>query len=228
MNQTIGKIALGVALVALIIGGLAYTKPVAQVASQFGSIGGSGGAGTVSPLPSYIYPNPTNLDYVQTAVTEANSLFLEGGWTPTTAVAETATVGSCSTATSTIFAIQNPYAATSTVTFFNISGLVAQTSDIIVGTSTVPGGMTATSTLNVTGIGGLLGMAAVATGNFYTVAGLKVGPGTGYTTSGNGGYASNAGVVVGPKEYLVGLATSTAVTGGTGVTSCTYKAQWDL
>lgn len=86
--------------------------------------------------------------------------------------------------------------------------------------------MTSTSTLNVTGAGGLFGAASVAIGQVYAVAGFKVGPKTGYTVTGNGGYNSVYGIVVGPNEYLVGYATSTAVTGGNGMSACTYKIEW--
>lgn len=134
------------------------------------------------------------------------------------------TTGTCTTGTSTMFAVANPFAATSTVTLAEVWGQnAARTTDFFIGTTTLPS-VAATSTVN----SNLIAMASIASGaQFFSVAGLKTGPGLGYTSpAGGAGGLSNPEIVVGPTENIVGYATSTGIAGGNGVTSCTYKFLW--
>lgn len=211
------------AVVALGIGAVVRPSLPAGILVDAGASAQTFGA-TAASLSSVVFSHLTNLQVNQNlgvvgtffgGAPAVNGNTFQTNWS----------VGSCNTATSTLFSVAPPSGATSTVTEFLINGIVAQTSDIVVGTSTLSS-VTSTSSLNVTGAGGLVGAAAVATGQFYTVAGLKVGPGKGYTTNGNGGYNTVPEMVVGPTENVIGFATSTAVTGGQGVTSCTYKIEW--
>lgn len=142
--------------------------------------------------------------------------------------------GNCSTASSTIFAVQNPFGATSTLMLASIYGTEgATTTDILVGTSTTPapaGLAVSTSTVGKN----IFGMFSVtASSKFFSVAGVTMGPGTGYVSPSGGTYpTSQVRIVVGPNEWIVGFSTSTAPSngaGGLGVSqlgvpaSCVYK-----
>lgn len=141
-------------------------------------------------------------------------------------------VGSCSTASSTIFSNQNPWSATSTVSNFVIYGQVsATTTDIMVGTSTsmsAPGNpVTATTSISAA----FFGMSNLTGGSqFFSQAGVTVGPNGNYAKPNTGAYpTSNASVVIGPSEYIIGFATSTNLTNGNSATniivpaSCSYS-----
>ena len=220
-------VTIGILLVLLFGAGKAvvpagnYLVDVGNQAANFGA--------TSASLATTVFSHLTNLEVNQNLGVVGT--FFQGATAETgnplqvNANAPQTGTFNCNTGTSTLFAVKPPSGATSTVTFLSIQGNVAQISDIVVGTSTLPS-VTATSTLNVTGAGGLFGIAAVAIGHFFSITGFKVGPGTGYTPVGNGPYNSASGIVVGPNEYLVGYATSTAITGGNGATSCTYKIEW--
>jgi hypothetical protein len=226
-TAVVGNVVVTIGILLVLLFGAGKTVPSGNYLVDAGNSPSYGA--TASGLASVVFSHLTNLEANQNL--GVISTFFQGASAETgnpLQVNVTAPAGSinCNTGTSTLFAVKPPSGATSTVTFLNLQGNVAQISDIVVGTSTAAGGMTATSTLNVTGSGGLFGAAAVAIGHFYTIAGLKVGPGTGYTTIGNGPYGSQTGIVVGPNEYLVGYATSTAVTGGNGASACSYKIEW--
>lgn len=147
------------------------------------------------------------------------------------------TIGTCSTASSTIIAIANPFSATSTLYHFEIYGTMgATTSDIVVATSTTQyGGPYASATSSLAE--NIMGLSAItANAQFFSVAGVPIGPGTGYKNpAGAAAYTSNRSVVVGPSEYVLAVSTSTGITGGAGAdvtglraipSSCTYKALW--
>jgi hypothetical protein len=132
---------------------------------------------------------------------------------------------SCITGTSTVFSIRNPLNATSTLAYASIRGLNgATTTDIIVGTSTTPAPAgTAVATTSIVGnIFGLYSIAANAT--FSSVAGVTMGPGTGYKAPSAGTYpTSQSRVVIGPGEYVIGFSTSTNPTNNGGITASTLS-----
>ena len=218
---------------------LAFTKPEPVAAPQPEVAYGASGANTVLPT-GVVLPNPSPFDYlVANKALQNVGVFLRGGYTPTTAYEETQSIGSCSTASSTIIAVLNPFAATTTLANFTIVGTMgATTSDIVVATSTTAfGGPYATATSSVKA--NIMGLAGVlANSQFYSVAGANLGPGTGYTNPATAaGMVTNTQVVVGPTEYVIAVSTSTGITGGAGAnatglraipSSCTYKMLWRL
>lgn len=144
---------------------------------------------------------------------------------------------SCITSSSTVFAIQNPFAATSTLVVDSFSGTMgATTSDMLVATSTTPApatGLSATSSLGAN----IFQIAAVAANTkFYSVAGVTIGPGKGYTNpKGIPGSNSFQTIVVGPSEWVIGFSTSTGSgSGGTASgqvsvpSSCTFHSHWEM
>lgn len=162
--------------------------------------------------------------FTTTATTTQNSLSTQ------------VTSGTCSTASSTVFAIDNPFGATSTLIFGNVYGQFGATStDFVVGTSTArawPGLATSSASQ------ALIGLASTsANGQFFSTAGLRSGPGTGYSNPATGPYVTSPGIVVGPNEKILGFSTSTglhgALDGGNAnasqlavPASCTYKFEW--
>lgn len=142
----------------------------------------------------------------------------------------------CAAGTSTLAFIQSPFgAATSTVAMTIIRGTNgATTTDILIGTSTVPSLAigAATSSLNQN----VLGLFTVpTTTQFYSVAGQTIGPNAGYNSASGGTYRTNAMTVVGPTEGLLVFATSTyggTRNGGTGASqvaipsSCVIETNW--
>lgn len=121
-------------------------------------------------------------------------------------------------ASSTIVSI-GPFTATSTLTQLFVQGTSgATTTDLLIATSTTPSPavpVTATSTIGEN----IMGLAALpATSQFYSTAGVTIGPGKGYTNPAGGPYKSNGTVVIGPGEYLNVFSTSTnpVTNGGTG------------
>lgn len=152
-------------------------------------------------------------------------------------------VGACSTASSTLFAVQNPFngtngfangTTTAYITLYGNQG--ATTTDILVGTSTVSAvaASGATSTLAET----LVGAFGVPTSSpFYISSGnTNVFPRASALTGSTNLYVNNSEIVVGVSQYLLGFSTSTylggANTGGNGAgqvstpASCTYKIVW--
>lgn len=133
-------------------------------------------------------------------------------------------------ASSTLFAIPNPWNATSTLSAVTLQGFNgATTTDFLVGTSTTPapaGTAVATSSVSASLIG-LFNIAANS--QFLTTAGVTLGT-KGYLPPSSGTYPTSVGsVVVGPNDYIVGFATSTNPGGnggllGSSVTSCGYTA----
>lgn len=140
-------------------------------------------------------------------------------------------------ATSTLFSIQNPTGATSTLVLATLYGRNgATTTDILVGTSTTPnpaGAAVATSSL----VSNIIAMFSVTNGTaFNTTAGVTMGPGTGYRAPSSGTYpTSQSRIVVGPSEWIVGFSTSTSPTnnGALGATQlglpldCTYRFDFE-
>ena len=154
---------------------------------------------------------------------------------PVSASAGLVTSGSFITSSSTIFAVQNPLAATSTVTFAQISGQNGATStDIMIATSTTPspaGLSVSTSTLNEN----IMGLFNTGAGKqFYSVAGASIGSNVGYNNPAGDTYKTTGTFVVGPNEWVIGFATSTNPSGNGGLgigslgvpTSGTYKLIW--
>lgn len=122
------------------------------------------------------------------------------------------------TSTTTIFAIPNPFFATSTVSSGILFGLMgSSTVDILVGTSSqitgtlvngVPtcGANGSTITNNNQISTSLFNVTTIATGTpFYSQSGVLVGS-AGYNTP---GVSSQGSIVISPTDCIVGLATST-------------------
>ncbi len=244
MNNIKENIIGTIAVVALLIGCWALGSVPHKAASSplAGAIGGAAGSGQLSPVLGYFFPNVTNGDYNRFQALEADGQFLLGGFSTTssnTAIGLIPSTGSCvTTSTSTIFAVLNPTAATSTATITLFGTGSATTSDILVGTSTTPApaGLTvATSSVDAS----LIGLFKVASSSqFYATNGVTRTIG-GFLAASSGTYPTSlAKVVVGPFEYIIGFATSTYVhagaDGATGSglmatpTACTYKILWQF
>lgn len=124
-------------------------------------------------------------------------------------------------ATSTLFAIQNPAAATSTLIMLHIYGTQgATTTDFVVGTSTTPAPSTlinATTTFPATGSSTYMGAFAVPTSSAYFLAGNETdnfAHDAAITRVSN--YTNQAIMTLGPTEYLIGISTSTFGGGNAG------------
>jgi len=140
-------------------------------------------------------------------------------------IGSTISTGSCNAgayaASSTLFAVANPFNATSTVTLQVISGTgQATTSSMLVGTSTASTGIATT-------LGGTLAnFSAATTSPFWVSGGVTVGS-AGYTSAGANTFRT---IVVSPSEFVVAEATSTATAGGAAAytpgVACTYKLEW--
>lgn len=127
--------------------------------------------------------------------------------------------------------ITNPFAATSTVSYAKIQGTAGtSTVDLLVGTTTQTSAITNNSQISPT----LVNDTLVATSTqFYSMAGVPVGPGGGYKAPGAGTFYS---IVVGPSESIGILATSSyaasSATGNSGLTNptetfnLTYTIEW--
>lgn len=156
----------------------------------------------------------------------AGQLFI-GGTTNASAVGQAVSAGSCNTgiyaASTTLFGVQSPFSATSTATLI-ITGLgQATTSTLTVGTSTVATGQTSTS------VSATLANEQIATTSTFTsYSGITVGS-VGYVNPGAGTFRT---IQVGPSDFVVGQATSTAtLIGATNYTpglTCTYKILWSI
>lgn len=129
---------------------------------------------------------------------------------------------SCNTASTTLFAAKPPSGATSTVDvgLLNLGGN-ATTTSVYVGTSTTPS-PPASSNVSATLVNG----AQVATNTVQWLSpGVTVGPANGFLSSGTGTFTS---IVVGPNDWLVMWATSTATGAGAaqytpGFSTCNGK-----
>lgn len=154
----------------------------------------------------------------------AAQLFI-GGTTAASSVGATVSSGTCNAgsyaASSTQFAVQNPFGATSTATLFTVSGTGQSTSSsLLIGTSTQSTGIL--STVSPT----LVNVTVATSAPFFVAGGVTVGS-TGYLSSGANTFRT---VVVGPTDYIVGFSTSTATGAGAaqytpGIT-CAYKIEW--
>lgn len=154
----------------------------------------------------------------------APQIFL-GNTTAAGSIGSIASTGSCNAgsyaASSTLFAVANPFAATSTVTLQVISGTgQATTTSLAVGTSTTATGVATT-------IGGTLAnISAGTTTPFWTSGGVTVGS-AGYVSAGANTFRT---IVVGPNDFVVAVGTSTATGAGAANyspgLSCAYKMEW--
>lgn len=128
-------------------------------------------------------------------------------------------IGSCAgLATSTQFAVANPFGATSTA-FVRVIATAASSTVLEVGTSTRSTGQTLTS-VSPTLINATIPTSTTA----QLVSGVLVGS-AGYLTP---GAATFAKIVVGPNDFVGAFASSTYITGFTqGIASCTYKIVWE-
>lgn len=169
--------------------------------------------------------NPsTDFTYVRASDTvETDGYLVVGGAYGANSVTQKVSTGTCSAASTTLFAVLNPFTATSTVVVQQIVGTgQATTSSLLVGTSTKSVGLAA-SDVSPTLVNSSNGLATST--KFYFASGVSVG--TGFTALGSG---TSQEVGVGPSEYVVGFSTTTASGSGganyTGGQNCTYKLLW--
>jgi hypothetical protein len=191
---------------------------------------------TSGSLSSVLFSHLTNLE-VNNTFGVIGTLFMGASGETGNPVQTNVSILPCNTGTSTLFSVQPPSGATSTVTMLSITGLQgATTTDIVVATSTVISPALTTSTATSSLNANILNLAAVsANSQFRSVAGVTVGSGLGYTNpKGIPSSASNLSFDVGPNDYLLGFSTSTAATGSGGrgaaqvsiPKSCTVKIEW--
>lgn len=214
-----------IAVIALIIAVIGVFTPVGKsVIKSFGATPQNCG-GTVTCFTDLAVNN-----FYNTAVQYL------GGSTLATSYSSQVVTGTCATASTTLFAIANPYSATSTATSIVLFGTQgATTTDMVVGTSTtafVSGAATNVSTVNAN----FLALTSVATSTqFYFVSGdtkYSFNEGT-TTTTGGVPMVNQAKITLAPGESLVGYSTSTWSGSGNGnasipsiPTSCTYKVEF--
>ncbi len=236
----IAVIALALSLLGLLLRPSAPTTPStgsSDSSAQYGTLGGSAGAGTVSPVTAYVYPNPSNFEYLRANVLEAETMLSLGGWTVTNGISQTPSIGSCvNAATTTEFAVANPFNATTTVEvdMINLGGN-ATTTNLQVGTSTSAGTFNGGTGL-WTGVSASLINTASTTGSIATstvywgISGNTLtqtvnGSGLGFLSAGANTVSK---ILVGPKEFVVGYATGTSATAGFNgnFSTCAYKLKW--
>jgi len=193
-----------------------------------------GGTQVVSKILGTTTSGFTNL----TSLSLTNILEMTGGagTQNQTGFQQQVSIGTCATASSTIFDIANPFSATSTAQLVNFAGVGNATSTTFnVGTTTLPSGVIATTAGIGTG-GSLVNNATIATTTanaqtqFYLSSGISTFLGSGQVSAGT----SAIRIVVGPSEYVAGYATtslsgpSTGLSYTGGYASCTYKIKWEL
>lgn len=142
-----------------------------------------------------------------------------GSYSATTMRSTRASIGSCAgAATSTQFAIANPYSSTSTVEI-QVVGTVSSSTALKVGTSTTAFPNNTASNVSAT----LINTTLATSTPFAVWSGIAVGS-AGYPGAGASTFSK---IVVGPNDYVVGYASSSFSTGvNVGVSGCTYKGLW--
>lgn len=125
--------------------------------------------------------------------------------------------GSFADATTTIFAVQNPYGATTTVDFAELFVTGASTSTIAISVAT-----STSQYPSSVSVGSLINSAALATSTLgYIVNGVTAGS-TGFVSAGT---AAQNRIIVGPTDYIVGLVTG-SITGGVTNPSNTFAGSY--
>lgn len=162
-------------------------------------------------------------------ITNVTSLEIDTGWflrsntAGGTAFQTVPSIGTCNTASSTAFAVSNPFFATSTASVVMVNGLGNATSSLFeIGTSTVSTGLT-TSLISPTLVNATL---ATSSANYSFASGVTVGS-IGYVSAGSGTFGK---IMVGPNDYVSAYSTSTY--SGVGALNytpspCTYKIMWE-
>lgn len=134
-------------------------------------------------------------------------------------VARTYLSGSFADATTTIFAVQNPFLATSTVSLSElfVTGASTSTIAISVATSTnqYPTSVSA---------GSLINSASFATSTLGQVVNGATAGSTGFVSAGTN---SQQRIILGPNDYIVGFVTGSITTGVTG-TDNTFAGSYRL
>ncbi len=158
------------------------------------------------------------------------------------------TSGTCSTASTTLFAVQNPYAASSTITVAELFGTQgATTTDIVIATSTTQySGLdsaiynafaSSSASINYK-TANFVSLTSIPTTTVFYASSVNNRSGTLFASTTNyygTSTINNAEITVGPSEYVIGYSTSTTAGLGNGNTvsgtqpipsSCTYKIEW--
>lgn len=135
--------------------------------------------------------------------------------------------GSCNDATTTLFAVANPFAATSTVDFTKIDITNGTTTGLFyVGTTTAPTASSLAGGVSPSLVAG----ASIATSTLAYVVNGQKGSGAEFPSA---GASSLDRIVVGPSQYVIGVINPTAtgadtsgVTGNSNTFSCSYSINW--
>lgn len=131
------------------------------------------------------------------------------------------------TGSTTLFSIQNPFGATTTLQYGEVYGTDGTSSiALLVGTSTQPtgisnGGFSVANNISPTIINASLSTST----QFFTASGVTVGSAAGFQSAGTGSFTE---IQVGPNDYVVGYATTTYSNTPGGVTSITDSARSKL
>lgn len=216
---------------------------IAIVAGLVATVGIAGGAlylgvtilGGASPAVEQGRGGDSNYDSIvlESGLTIGGAGSLNRGTSTSPAsIAERQVIGTCADATTTIFALLNPYSATSTFELRLLTGINGTTSiALYAGSSTTAyapknGNVVSTSVVNAT---------PIATSTSFDISGgVGAGCGVGCPSAGAG---TAIRVLVGPSQYIVGQATSSTagaysstelqgITNTTNTFSCTYKGLW--
>lgn len=151
--------------------------------------------------------------------------------------------GSCNDASTTIFAVQNPFRASSTVTIVQIDGTIGTTTpDIFLGTSTLPSAMRYTPTTERIFWGFRI---PTSTASFYLSNYVDPTIGDNNNQRGQGiqtlATSTAQSFMLGPLEYVHGVATNsysgardgisgdviTGIIGGNNTFSCSYLVKFE-
>lgn len=178
----------------------------------------------------------SNADEIQLDSDLAASTFVQAGTymatggtrgspTVTTSIIQYASLPTCNSASSTVFAVAPPTSATSTATVTIQIGGNATTSSLLIGTSTKSSGLASTdvSPTLVSNSSGISTSTIVWTASGNTTANANA-----FISA---GASSQIRILVKPGEYLVGFSTSTATGIGAvnytaGYTTCIPKILW--
>lgn len=205
--KTAGAFA-GVIIAILVVVGLIY-----------GAIHLVSGRGGTSNADTYVLDGSITTGTFVSAGTTLALGTASGG----TGVSQAVSTGSCNSATSTVFAVANPYSATSTAELIMLSGIGnATTSSLTVGTSTRTTGLTSA-------LYGILANVSISTSSSFAISGgVRNGPIGNIVDAGS---ASVMRIIVGPNETVGAYSTTTATGAGAAgfvntFGSCTYKVRW--
>lgn len=218
-NNKFTAAALVIGILALLVGGYWVFHGGSAIV---GAASSNNQTGDVVPNKQW-FSNGFGVGNVQQFFVTAAGVMGMGASATQSGYQQTATVGTCNTASSTAFDIANPFAATSTATVERIDfGVQATSTTASVGTTTKSSGLASSDVSTA-----LVSSALVATGTApIVISGQSTGLGLNQISAGAGTVAK---IVVGPSQRLAMYATSTYSNAGAinyTPSSCTYKVRW--